>query len=273
MDQEIIYKHIKGAFCNLIDFKARGQSIEIITPFSTINNKFISIFITQREGKYIISDGGWVDQDVYGEVKDIDSEDILLRIQDEFISSYRVKTTVNNTGHLVFFKSTDDMKELASFAFDLATFLSAIINSRCIKFTNEKEIKEREKFRSEANSFLKNMYGDSVLFRKHLDDIKNIRFSAIIQKSSSIYIVNYVTGSSSVYFANELRKCIVNFEIASTSIMNNYIAEKIALVNNEAKGFEPEKSGPILNLLRERSTKNYISWTERTELFKIIQPN
>ena len=40
-----IFNAVKSDFCELTTYKVRNNSIEIITPFSTLNNKFISVFV------------------------------------------------------------------------------------------------------------------------------------------------------------------------------------------------------------------------------------
>ena len=43
-----IYEEVKKSFCGLNSFKVRGDVIEISTPFSTLNNKFVSVFIKSQ---------------------------------------------------------------------------------------------------------------------------------------------------------------------------------------------------------------------------------
>ena len=54
-NQEIIEK-IKSAFCNLTNFKVRNNALEVITAYSTINSKFVSVFITFTNNKIVVTD-------------------------------------------------------------------------------------------------------------------------------------------------------------------------------------------------------------------------
>lgn len=66
MNSEEIINQIKSSFCNLTNAKVRNNFIEIITGYSTLNFKFISVFIYKsKDGKYIVSDYGWLDQNYY----------------------------------------------------------------------------------------------------------------------------------------------------------------------------------------------------------------
>ena len=72
-----IFKTIKDDFCSLTTYKLRGESLEIITPFSTLNNKFVSVFIKEIKGKYVISDAGWTDLNYYDVSISEESNDII----------------------------------------------------------------------------------------------------------------------------------------------------------------------------------------------------
>ena len=56
-----IYNSVKSDFCELTTYKIRNNSIEIITPFSTLNDKFVSVFVKFYQNQIIVSDGGWID--------------------------------------------------------------------------------------------------------------------------------------------------------------------------------------------------------------------
>lgn len=62
---ENIYTDITKAFGNLWKTKQRGNSLEIITPYATTNNRFISVFLTQQGSDYVITDGGWLKSGIY----------------------------------------------------------------------------------------------------------------------------------------------------------------------------------------------------------------
>ena len=60
-----LFNDIIKAFSSLWSFKKRGNSIEIVTPVSTTNDVFVSVFLTMRGDEYIVTDGGWIDAGVY----------------------------------------------------------------------------------------------------------------------------------------------------------------------------------------------------------------
>lgn len=270
MDNRIVIEQIKKSFCNLTSFKERENALEIITAFSTINNKFVSVFITITNQKIVITDSGWIDQNYYDTPYFEESVDLIRRIIASYSLNYKVKSTLDKSGIEYYYKICNKIEEIPSVVFDLANFIVGTVNSFCIQYKDEKEEKERETFRSDANSFLKVNYNEEVKLRHFLDDFKNIKFNAIVTKKSKLNLITYVTGSTPNYFENDLRKSIVNFEIALKSKYEHLIDEKITILNDKSEGYSPEKSSSIFQLLNEKTTKEPIKWSEKERILEYI---
>ena len=266
-----IFKTIKDDFCSLTTYKLRGESLEIITPFSTLNNKFVSVFIKEIKGKYVISDAGWTDLNYYDINISEESDDIIERIFTYYQQSFEISTTSDKAGTLHYFKTCENPRDIPGNVYDLANFVVGAVNSLGIRYKDEKEEKERETFRKDANTFLKVNYNDNVKLQKSLDDFQNIRFNALITKNSDIFLVSYVTGSSSYYFTNDLRKTIVNFEISEKSKYRSFIREKVSIINDQADGYHPEKLSSMMDLLNEKVTQEPIKWSEKEKILEIIK--
>lgn len=270
MENKVVIEQIKKSFCNLTSFKERENTLEIITAFSTINNKFVSVFITITNQKIVVTDSGWIDQNYYETPYYEESEDLIRRIISSYSMNYKVKSTLDKSGIEYHYKICDKIEEIPSAVFDLANFIVGAVNSFCVQYKDEKDEKDRETFRSDANSFLKVNYSEGVKLRHFLDDFKNIKFNAIITKKSKLNLITYVTGSTPNYFENDLRKSIVNFEIALKSKYVNFIDEKITIINDFSEGFSPEKSSSIFQLLNEKTTKEPIKWSEKEKILEYI---
>ena len=61
-----IFTDIKDSFSSLWKTKQRGNSLEIITPYATTNNKFVSVFLSKQGNDYVVSDGGWLNSGEHG---------------------------------------------------------------------------------------------------------------------------------------------------------------------------------------------------------------
>ena len=270
MNNQQIIDRIKSSFCNLSSFKIRANALEVITAYSTINNKFVSVFITFTNNKIVLTDSGWIHQNYYDTPINEDSEEIVNRVISSFTASFKVKSTQDKSGIEYYYKTCNNIDEIPSAVFDLANFIVGAVNSFCVQYKDEKEEKERETFRKDANDFLKANYIENVKLRSVLDDFKGIKFNAIINKKSSLYLITYVTGSTQSYFENDLRKSIVNFEIAEKSKYKDVIREKISIINDKSDGYQPDKSASIFELLSEKTNREPIKWTEKEKILELI---
>jgi len=270
MELTDIYLMIKKSFCELTSFKIHKEVLEVITAFSTLNNKFISVFIKVESNRIIVTDNGWIDSNTYETPSFDESEEVISKIQLNYSLTYGIKSTYDNYGVAYYYKTCDLVESIPSIVFDVANFIVGVVNSNCIQFKDEKEEKERETFRKEASDFLRIKYLTDVKFRKPLDDLKNIKFNAIINRGSNLFLITYITGSTPSYFENDLRKTIVNFEIVDKSKYRNIIKERICIINNKSEGYQPERSFVILNLLAEKSTREPIKWTEKEKILDYI---
>ncbi len=265
-----IFQDVKESFCSLWNFKERGKTLEIITPYSTTNFKFISIFITQQEDKLIVTDGGWLTSGEYETKPDLD-DDMFMKIFYHYETFYEIKKLDDAFG-TYYYKTTKKVSLIPNLVYDLTNFLSSILSTSQIQFIDQKEKEEKEIFRKEADRYLSGFVNkDSIRFRKELgEDYKLVRFSAIVSKSSKIDLVKYVTGSTSNYFLNSLTKATVDFEIANHSPFNEYINNRVALVNDMAPGFDERKHYRYIETLEEHTKRPCIKWTQREILTSVL---
>ncbi len=270
MDLEFISKNIKSSFCNLTQFKLRGEVLEVITAFSTINRKFISVFVTFNKNEFVITDNGWVYKNYYENSQDKSNDELLNNITNSYINSFNVKQTVDVNGIHYYYKKCDNISQIPAAVFDVANFLLGIINATLLQYKDESEEKERDHFKSDASSFLKSNYKEAVSLKKSLDDIKSVVFNAIIEKESKLYLITYITGSSAFYFDSDINKSIVNFELSKKSNFNPYIKGRYAIINDLSLGYNPQRSSTILGLLYEKTNSDPILWSKKETLLSSI---
>src|ERR1700730_442861 len=149
---ESIYKDILVSFGSLWNYKERDKSLEIITPYATTSRKFISVFLTERDGEYIVSDGGWISEGLYDNCFERDVscfEKIFLYYQD----SFGIRQVKNLSGEDVFYKKTNNKIAVPSLIFDMSNFVSTIVSLSNVEFTDkEKEIEKN--FSKTAKEYL-----------------------------------------------------------------------------------------------------------------------
>ena len=259
---EQLFANIKADFSALWKHKLRGETLEIITPFSTLTGSFISIFLTQRDNRFIVTDG----QRLFQILNELE---IFNRRAQTYIEKtamhYNVKKTISDQTHF-YFKSTSDINLISAYIYDLAFFQSSVLNSIYSDVTFFDKEQEDQKFSKKANDVLQQKIAEYnktscfqfTLYRKH-NLIQNAGFSSVLTKSdtNNLWAAMYITGStptiycSTIYRANtgfmyvndydELRKYIriaaVFDETASGNIGSN---ERVAFAKKMLAGFNPQ---------------------------------
>lgn len=129
------FTDIKNAFCGLWQSKARGNTLEIITPYATTNNRFVSVFLSKSGNDYIISDGGWLNSGFY-EVA-ISGEPCVLKVFCHFQKSFGIEQNVNSAGVTYYYLKTTNVKDIPSKLFDLALFIQNIVSISEIVFEDK----------------------------------------------------------------------------------------------------------------------------------------
>jgi len=262
-----IFQNIKDSFCSLWQFKERGKTLEIITPYSTITSKFVSIFITERDNSIIISDGGWIASGNY-ETEVNPEDEYFSKLFYTYESYFDIKKTEQN-GIPIYYKKTQKEVSIPSFLFDVVQFIQAVVGGSVVEFEDPKEKAEKESFKREANSYIGNIVPkDSIKVNSPLsEELKSVRFNAIITKRKSrLTLLSYITGSNPSFFIGSIGKANLNFEIASDSEFHNVIETKIALINDTASGFQEAKLYKYLEKMERNSDLISVKWSERHRL-------
>lgn len=266
-----IYNDIKEAFCSLWTYKIRGNTIEVITPFSTPTSKFISVFITQRDDHYIVTDGGWLLSGEYYSLYEIEGQEfsnLLLY----FESFYELKKT-SQVGSTYFYKSTDKPDLIPNLVYDISQFISQILATASSQLNESvDEIKERENFRKSADNFLSGIINkQDIQFRESLgNDYESVRFNAIIRQGVSLSLIKYVTGSTPDIFKKSLTNATVDFEIANASLYRDFIRRRVAFINDQAQGYDPRRIYHYIKNLEQHTKMPGVFWSKKEDLFNIL---
>jgi hypothetical protein len=272
MDHIRVFDDLKNSFGALWNYNLRGDTIEVITPYSTTNDMFISVFINERNGEFIASDGGWLYDDAYNTSIDL-NDPCFSKLYYHYERYYDVKSVINDFGSTFFYKKTHNPKTIANIVYDLANFVSAIVSCSLVQFQDVAEKEEKEFFAREANAYISTLTNQLKVNHNYPigNKLKNIRFSTIINHSSSkITLINYITGSNYNYFQSSIARANLNFEIASKSVYNQHIKNKIAFINDKADGFVQDKLYEYLNELESHTNTPNVKWSEKQSLQQYI---
>lgn len=97
---EDIFDIIKETFNSLWSVKKYGKTIEIVTPLFTTNDCFVSIFVTERNGRYIVTDGGWISDSYYNNFFDNDDE-YYQKLFTFYKERYLINETESKAEHII----------------------------------------------------------------------------------------------------------------------------------------------------------------------------
>lgn len=263
-----ILNNIIATFSSLWQMKRIGESYEIITPVSTSNNLFVSVFLTQRGDEYVVTDAGWIDSGAYDidEISDVVYDKILAY----YINCYDIKT-VKYKSLVYFYKKANRVDLIPNLIFDVSAFINDLVSTSCAEISHTAD-KSYNIFTRKANRFLRTFVPDDNFLPKR--EIKRVfpalSFSAAIKCSNGISLLNFATGSCDSYYINSLCKSQASFEIVHKEDIDNYYGNRILLLDDEKKSLISDNVGVYLNYIREKKICDISMWSRREELKKTI---
>lgn len=271
MNLSDIFNDIKTAFGGLWQTKERGNSLEIITPYATTNNRFVSVFLSKQGEEFVVSDGGWLQSGVYD--VSLNEEPCFLKVLFHYQTSFDIKQITSPEGTEYFYLKTTNPIDIPSKLFDLSLFIQNVASISEIAFEDKLEKETKERFVSVANEYLKSFTDTNKLnINAFLNkEKKDIRFNAIYNNTpSSMSLINYVTGSSVYHFTGSIAKTSTFFQMADDSEAKDFIRAKVSIIDNGADGFAPNKIAALLYHLEHHTGSTIVNWSEKERLQTIL---
>lgn len=263
-----LFNELKNVFGNLWQTKSRGKTLEIITPYVTTNNKFISVFLSKYGDEYVVSDGGWIYSGMYDVIPGNDAwfTKLLLHFQE----SFEIKETQNASGIPYYYVKADNKIDIASKLLDLIMFIQNIVS------ISEVTIHKKERsnlFSSETNNFLKSILEHTKInFNKPLDsEYADIKFNATYHKNTeSIFVMNYVFGNTQNQIKENFNKTFTYFNLIAYFQVSKNINKKITIIDDSSNAFNLKKNLAMINLLKDDKNTLIVNWSEKEYLKEIL---
>lgn len=211
MNSNEICDVVMGAFQSLWKVKKYDNTIELVTPVATVNDMFVSVFITMRGNEYVVTDGGWLESGIY-DCEVCHNNLAFQRSFNYYSESFKVSCTeARNTKF--YYKKIEDLVFLPNLVFDIANFVCAVVNYSSVLYQPDRS---EVTFRKNVRGFMRKQYGDDAFeYDKPINKDINIHFNAIKRREDGISLINFVTGSNAGYYAMSLCKSNSNFDIAN----------------------------------------------------------
>src|SRR5438067_2224419 len=99
---------IQRDFNALWKCQQRGNTLEITTPYLLPDSTLVSLFVTEKENRYIISDGGGI-HEILAEYCTLPSDEITSALQG-YAAKFHLKEGALSDGAPHFFKECSDLK-------------------------------------------------------------------------------------------------------------------------------------------------------------------
>jgi hypothetical protein len=263
------YDTIKKDFCHLFQFKSHGDTLELITPLVTLTDKFVSVFVTQRGDKLIVTDGGWIHQHIYDTTLKLDDNEIVLIILNQFKEYYNIKQTIGD-GNNMYFKSVTKSELLSAAVFDIANFIVGVINSYAVDYRDKKEKEDRDKFRTETNVFFKENFREN--FKSNHEVAKGVRFNGVLTINQRLHLFEYVSGSTNHYFEQDLKSAIIDFQLIENIPIISFVKNRIAIFNDSSLGYKNGCPPILVKHLEKHTSHEHILRSDREQVISIITP-
>ncbi|MBQ7207238.1 MAG: hypothetical protein IJS01_05505 [Lentisphaeria bacterium] len=234
-----LFQDIKCDFNFLWNFKLRGNTVEIITPFSTLARNTLSVFITQRENRFIVSDGRRLFDNIEENNFEINRRNAVYL--DEIASIYEVKKTTEN--HL-YFKSTDNIKLISSYIYDIVFFQKAVFDNI---FADEmfflSEVQDGW-FSTRMNNLLSKKIDENKKHNRLFSVpkghplMKVAGFNTVLQYQgcATLWAAMYITGSTQGVYADHICRANTGFMYVKNETTLNCQVKLAAIFDEDAKG-------------------------------------
>jgi hypothetical protein len=185
---------LRNDFGALWKCKKLGDTLEIVTPFLLPNHDCLSIFITERGARIIVTDGGELEQflkeDLGVELAELDG------FRDHLLADHKVFRHVSGAQQAYYFKETENPELIPSLVFDLGNFAVAFSSAAATTTAEEADnLPETVTFKNQADDYIRKIapHSAQISFRAEVSEIK-ANFSAVITYQSRLSLVYYVYG-------------------------------------------------------------------------------
>lgn len=265
-----IVNYIIHSYNALWKVKKHGNTIEVVTPISTTNNIFVSVFLTKRGEEYVVTDGGWIDSGVY-ECEVGFEDEYYSRLFHYYIEDYEIRY-LEAKGHIYYYKKVTDARFIPNLVYDLSSFINAVVSASFITFEERKGKEHAGKFKREATSYIKSLVNEKNLKTNCYihESISMIRFNAVVFKRSRMSLINYITGANDTTFILSLGRSNLGYDTVETNSINNFVDNKITLFDDTTKIHQSSKVYPLLKTVGSKAERLCLPWGKKSDLAELI---
>lgn len=264
---------VKTAFnalwtCDPID----NNTIRITTPYASITDKYVSLFLKKQGDEFIVSDGGILNE--YLSSKDLGepNEIFFNRIIECYLHEYEIRKKV--VGERIFyFKKTNNLDFLPNFVFELSEFSSQFLSG--IRTTNfDKSIVESDDVDEEADTFT---HTGQVFFETQLGNNKDYQIfknrpfglpkkekkvDLLIQNKTSVKTIQFLGGGKFYYYKSRINNVAADYRMMAGIPM---LDKRLAIFDDTNEIYIKKRSdiAGYLDVLSNELDYEPIPWSQK----------
>lgn len=257
-------------FNTLWKCQQHGETLEISTPYLLPDSTLLSLMLKVVNNRCIVCEGGAVWETIL-EYGTLPTEEITPALQ-EMARKFGIKEG-EIRGNPLFFKECEDLKLVSSLAFDIANF-AVMATSALVSVSSDDLVGDVEhRFDTKAEKFVRSVApsGYSVSTHIEMPQVPGVKFSAVVEQSSRLWLISFINGSTFTHFRRCLVDGLYNFKHAKESSLSQVLLGTIPLVNNESPAYQPNKLVLHLEDLKRESDDKIVNWTERDRLRDLLR--
>ena len=251
--------------------------IEITTPYGSVVDKMVLVYIKKQGNDFIVSDGARLNQHLISE--DLGSPNPLLfsRIVDCYMHDYEIsKKEVGNK--IFYFKKTNDVQFLPNCVFEIAEFGSQFLSGlRTTSFDKtelnleEVEDESASDFRVTGQEYFEQRFAGrtnySVLRNKSFGLMK--RIDLIVQQGSSVNTIQFLGGGKFYFYKSQINNVKADYEMLNGTPM---LAKRLAIFDDQNPIYHKKKQDltPYLQGLSGVLDHEPIPWSKKDKALELI---
>ena len=244
---EELFEIIKSAFGALWKCRPRGSSLEVITPFATSTDMYVSVFISRRGDAWIVSDGGWMYDGVY-DVQLPYKDQIFSRIMSSYKEDFGVSETISPSGSVFYYKTSRRLDLVANIVFDIGSFISQTVSVATVQY---REVADPHVFRKKVKGFLsQRIDGEEIRCDTYLTkESSDARFNFIIDnRKQGLSLINLVSGQNPYVFRNSFGRSNLNFQLLAQTSANSLVKNRIVMIDDSIFPMDSSEVGPLVRV-------------------------
>ena len=258
-----LFQELKSDFSELWHCRMLDETLEMETPYSTVAGDVISVFVTRRANRYIVTDGARVDELALAQgVKILESstchlQDLLSRFS---VQEYRNSRENNLTYR---YKSTTDVSLISSYVYDMIHFIDSVANAIMLKsyFSPELDV-VAQKFRKKVNDVLRYKINLTPPKERRFEMFKNksarsLQFSSslIDKKVDSLWLGMCINGSNFANYMRSVQRAEFGFNHAQDTELGLHGDMYFATISDEMRFGQNERYAEISGVVSKWEAK------------------